>query len=112
MKQEPFEKWLEKVLHRVHYRPDRPAIARELRGHFEDGVEFYREEGLEEEQCREKALLDLGESEGVGNLLNREHSPLLGYGLVVVNLLASLLLIPALLALGSACYEGISQYQR
>ena len=52
MKQEPFEKWLEKVLHRVHYRPDRQAIARELRGHFEDGVEFYQEEGLEEEQCR------------------------------------------------------------
>lgn len=112
MKQEPFEKWLEKVLHRVHYRPDRQAIARELRGHFEDGVEFYREEGLEEEQCREKALLDLGEPEGIGKLLNREHSPLLGYGLVVVNVLAALLLVPALLALGSACYEGISQYQR
>ena len=112
MKQEPFEKWLEKVLHRVHYRPDRQAIARELRGHFEDGVEFYQEEGLEEEQCRERALLDLGEPEGVGNLLNWEHSPLLGYGLLVVNLLAALMLIPALLALGSACYEGISQYQR
>lgn len=112
MKQEPFEKWLERVLRKVHYRPDRPAIARELQGHFEDGVEFYREEGLEEEQCREKALLDLGEPEGIGKLLNREHSPVLGYGLMAVNLLAALLLIPALLALGSACYEGISQYQR
>lgn len=37
---------------------------------------------------------------------------MLGYGLLVVNLLAALLLIPALLALGSACYEGISQYQQ
>ena len=67
MKQEPFEKWLERVLHKVHYRPDRPAIARELQGHFEDGVEFYREEGLEEEQCREKALLDLGSRKEPGS---------------------------------------------
>ncbi len=92
--------------HRVHYRPDRQAIAKGGRP-FEDGVEFLPgKRGLEEEQCQGKGLVGPGRAgRGREIALTGSTVPLLGYGLLVVNLFAALLLIPALLALGAACYE-------
>lgn len=91
-----FSCWCEKVLEQVRFAPDRAAIARELRAHYEDHVQGLLDCGYETELAQERSLEAMGNAEEIGKALDRAHKPWLGWlwqgsrVLVLVFLLLSL----------------------
>ena len=73
-----FDHWCDAVVRLVRFAPDRPAIARELRDHYEDSVKDYVRVGYEEDLARSRALRDLGDAEEVGRAMDKAHKPWLG----------------------------------
>ena len=74
-----FEHWCSAVVRHVRYLPDREAIARELRDHYEDHRQALLELGYEDELASERALSAMGDAEEVGQAMNRVHNPLWGW---------------------------------
>lgn len=72
--------FLNKVVKRVHFFPDRADIERELSAHIEDSALFLqKEEQLDERDAQIKAIERMGNAEEIGTALNRQHNPFLGY---------------------------------
>lgn len=74
-----FWSWRQTVLEQVRFRPDHPAIAKELTAHYEDHVRDLERLGYEAELARERALQAMGDAEIVGAALDRAHKPWLGW---------------------------------
>lgn len=74
-----FDHWCDAVVRLVRFAPDRPAIARELRHHYEDSVKDYIRVGYEEDLAQSRALRDLGDAEEVGRAMDKAHKPWLGW---------------------------------
>ena len=73
-----FDHWCDEVVRLVRFKPDRPAIATELRHHYEDSVQDYLRIGFEEKLAEDRALRDLGDAEEVGRAMDRAHKLWLG----------------------------------
>ena len=72
--------FLNKVVKRVHFFPDRADIELELSAHIEDSALFLqKEEQLDEREAQIKAIERMGNAEEIGTALNRQHNPFLGY---------------------------------
>ncbi len=71
--------FLRLVSKEIHFIFDRKSIARELNEHLNDSVEDLVAEGLSREEAEEQAVLQMGEPEEIGKLLDKEHQPILGY---------------------------------
>lgn len=72
--------FLNKVVKRVHFFPDRYDIELELSAHIEDSALFLqKEEQLDERDAQIKAIERMGNAEEIGSALNRQHNPFLGY---------------------------------
>ena len=72
--------FLNKVVKRVHFFPDRYDIELELSAHIEDSALFLqKEEQLDEREAQIKAIERMGNAEEIGSALNRQHNPFLGY---------------------------------
>lgn len=115
------ERFLEEVLTRVRFAYDRAKIREELRGHIEDRMDYFLETGETEEDAEAMAIARMGNPEELGNELNREHSPLLGWiwyvsqiaAVLCVTAVTVLYLLPAgsglVSTLLSSPYEGIDR---
>ena len=72
--------FLNKILKRVHFFPDRYDIELELSAHIEDSaLSLQKEEGLSPEDAQKKAIERMGNADEIGVALNRQHNPFLGY---------------------------------
>ena len=77
---DPEEAFLQAVTGQVRFRPDRAAIAEELRAHLEESARDLEEaEGLSPEEARAEALKRMGDPAAVGEGLNLTHNPALGW---------------------------------
>lgn len=74
-----FWNWRQTVLEQVRFRPDHPAIAKELTAHYEDHVRDLERLGYEAELAKDRALQAMGDAETVGAALDRAHKPWLGW---------------------------------
>ena len=95
-----WEEYLEQVTNHVRFKYDHPDIRLELRAHLEDRTEDFLLEGCSLEEAQHQALLVMGDAKEVGEALDREHSPLLGWlwRLIHWAVIAMLvLLIPSML---------------
>ena len=88
----------------IRFKPDRPAIEKELTAHYMDHVANLERIGYEPELARERALAAMGDAEEVGRGLDRAHSPVLGW-LWQASRVLMVLMIALALWLG-----GVEQY--
>lgn len=101
-------KFIDKVVKRVHFIPDRYDIERELTAHIEDSaLLLHEEEGLPREDAEKIAVERMGDAEEIGVALNRQHNPVIGYlwyfsriPIVLLCILLVLQSIPLLLLSG------------
>ncbi len=72
--------FINKVVKRVHFIPDRYDIQLELTAHIEDSTLLLQEkEALSQEEAEKMAVEHMGDAEEIGVALNRQHNPLIGY---------------------------------
>ena len=71
--------WCEEVLTQVRFRPDHPAIYRELMSHMEDNCIDFERIGYEREEAQQKALESMGSAAEVGLALDKAHKSWLGW---------------------------------
>lgn len=74
-----FQIWVDAVCEQVRFRPDRKAIARELRVHYDDHVRDLLRLGRDPELAAERALAAMGNAQEVGQALDKVHKPWLGW---------------------------------
>lgn len=71
--------WLEETLSHVRFRPDHPAIRRELTDHIQDRSDDFVSRGLSRTEADDRTLTAMGDPAEVGRLLDAAHKPLLGW---------------------------------
>ncbi|WP_130862929.1 permease prefix domain 1-containing protein [Bacilliculturomica massiliensis] len=75
----PSDQFLSQVLSCVRFRYDHAVIRQELLDHIEDRKDNYMEEGVKDGEAEILAVSCMGDARELGEALNREHSPLLGW---------------------------------
>ena len=86
----PEESFIDAVVKHVRFRPDRRAIAEELRQHLAESASWLEEEErLSPEEAQRAALARMGEAEAVGEGLNLTHKPLLGWAWYLSRILCA-----------------------
>ena len=94
-----FQIWVDAVCEEVRFQPDRKAIARELRVHYEDHVKDLLRLGRDPALAEERALAAMGDAQEVGRALDKVHKPWLGWLWEVSRVLAWALTALALVTL-------------
>lgn len=75
-----FARFCNAVCEKIRFRPDRPGVYEELLAHLQDSAALLEEEeGMEGAQAAEEAVKRMGDAEEIGILLDKAHSPLLGW---------------------------------
>nr|WP_325186716.1 hypothetical protein [uncultured Oscillibacter sp.] len=74
-----FQAWVDAVCGEVRFRPDRKAIEKELRIHYEDHCKALERLDYEPELAAERSLRAMGDAQEVGRALDRVHKPWLGW---------------------------------
>lgn len=81
----PFTDFCNAVCAQVRFRPDRAAILSELWDHLEDHADALKERGVPILDAREEAVAAMGDPVELGKALDKLHSPLAGWLLVVLK---------------------------
>lgn len=85
-----YGQWQGEVLKHIRFKPDRPAIEKELTAHYMDHVADLERIGYERKLAEERALMAMGDPAEVGRGLDRAHSPALGWLWQASRVLAAL----------------------
>lgn len=72
------------VCDQIKYKPIRNSISKELEDHIEESKENYIQDGLEEKEAEEKAIIQMGNAEEIGKRLNKIHKPKLDWKLLII----------------------------
>ena len=67
------EEYLQLVTDQIRCKKARPDVKTELENHILDQMESYRNEGMEEQEAMEQAILEMGDPIEVGVELDRIH---------------------------------------
>lgn len=88
------QKFIDKVIKRVYFIPDRYDIEEELAAHIEDSaVTFAEGYGFSREEAVAAAIEHMGDANEIGVALNRQHNPFIGYLWYISRIPAVLLCI-------------------
>jgi len=83
------EEYLKSVLEQIRCQKAHAMIEQELRGHMEDQIEAYSQEGMDVEEAERMAVRDMGDPVQNGVSLDLVHRPKMAWDLVIlVGLLA------------------------
>lgn len=74
-----FQAWVDAVCGEVRFWPDRKAIEKELRIHYEDHCQALEGLNYERPLAEERSLRAMGDPREVGRALDRVHKPWLGW---------------------------------
>ena len=104
MKNTSFIRWCNTATEKIKYRPDRQAVAEELRAHLEDHYDSLIANGLSPKEASDQALAAMGSPDELAPVLAEIHKPLWGY----LYSAASVLLAMCLIAFCCVClYQGV-----
>lgn len=102
--------WCESVLTQVRFRPDHPAIWKELMAHLEDSRADLERLGYERALAEQRALDAMGSAFLVGSAMDQAHHPFWGWLWQVTR---ALLLALAVTAAVTLCFaDGFSNVAR
>lgn len=81
------KEFLNEVCEQIKYKPIRNEIAEELESHIEEAKEYYLEEGIEEIEAEQKAILQMGKAQEIGKRLNKIHKPKFNWQLLILTII-------------------------
>lgn len=84
------EEYLETLTGQIRCKLAHDPIREELRCHMEDQKEAYMEEGMDEEEAEETAVLDMGDPVRTGEEFDRLHRPKMPWRIIGLIMLVSL----------------------
>lgn len=87
------DKFLDDVIKCVKFYFDRTDIRKELEDHILDSMEYYMENGYDEEEAEKMAVRGMGDAREIGKALNNEHNPLVGWMLGITRVAIVVLVI-------------------
>jgi len=96
------EEYIEKLISQVRCKKARPYIAEEIRDHIEEQMADNKENGMSDAEAEKNAVLDMGDPVEVGISLDRIHKPKMGWNVIVIVGIISLLAILVQWAFASA----------
>ena len=99
--------WLDEAIKQLHFIPDRAAVRQELLDHLEDRRLGYLDKGLPEAEAEERAVAAMGDAVETGKLLNKAHSPLLGWAWLISSVVCGLLAFCLVLWIGLNRYGDV-----
>lgn len=79
MKVYEWDEYIKEVTGYVRFKQDHLDIRLELQAHLEDRMEDFLEDGCSEEEAKRMALEVMGDAREVGEALDKEHGPVLGW---------------------------------
>lgn len=71
--------WYERVFAQIRFKPDHPAIWKELKGHLDDKRDALIADGFSSGEANRRSLEAMGDPEELGRQLDAAHKPLLGW---------------------------------
>ncbi len=83
------EYYITQVLHSVKCKKVHRQISDELQSHIYDLSEEYQEQGYSLEESEKRAIAAMGDASTVGELLNQQHKPQMGWGILLLTIIAS-----------------------
>lgn len=99
------QEFLQSIRKQIHFVFDRDSIEKEYSDHLDDSIFDYMSEGYPREEAEQKAIEQMGDPIIIGKLLNQEHHPILGYLWVASKAVLGLLIIPAIILIGTMGYD-------
>ena len=78
------EEYLQLVTDQIRCKKARPDVKTELENHILDQMESYRNEGMEEQEAMEQAILEMGDPVEVGVELDRIHRPKMSWEILLL----------------------------
>lgn len=81
------KEFLDKVCEQIKYKPIRNEISEELESHIKELKENYIQEGIQENEAEEKAIIQMGQAEEIGKKLNKMHKPRMDWQLLILTLI-------------------------
>ena len=78
------EEYLHLVTDQIRCKKARPDVKTELEAHIMDQMEDYRNEGMEEQEAMERAILEMGDPVEVGVELDRIHRPKMSWEILLL----------------------------
>ena len=77
--------YLQEILSYIKFSFDRKNIKKELEGHLSDKIEYYMERGYDRDRAEQLTIKDMGDAGKIGEELNRQHNPVLGWLWMLTN---------------------------
>ena len=78
------EEYLQLVTDQIRCKKARPDVKTELENHILDQMESYKNEGMEEQEAMEQAILEMGDPVEVGVELDHIHRPKMSWGILLL----------------------------
>lgn len=102
------EEYLNKVTEQMRCKKARASVAGELKNHILDQMEAYKQEGLEEEEALDKAIIEMGDPVQVGVSFDRIHRPQISWSMLILMGVISIfsILLQVTLRSGTTEYVG------
>lgn len=85
--------FIKEVISYIKFPFDRDDVEKELEDHILDKMEYYHNEGMDEETAEELTLKDMGNPKEIGIALNKEHNHILGWIYTITNILVAINLV-------------------
>lgn len=85
------------VVKHVKFKFDRDDIKQELNDHMEDMLDEFMSENIEREMAEKMVIDCMGNPDEIGEELNREHNPIIGWIWAVSRVIAIVLIILSIL---------------
>ena len=102
------EEYLNKVTEQMRCKKARASVAGELEYHILDQMEAYKQEGLEEEEALDKAIIQMGDPVEVGVSFDRIHRPQISWSMLILVGVISIfsIILQVILRSGMTEYVG------
>ncbi len=79
------EEYIAEVLTSVRCKKVHSRIREELQTHIEDLTQEFQSQGLEASQAVERAVMAMGDASDIGQQLNRQHKPQMGWSVLLLT---------------------------
>lgn len=101
------EEYLNKVTEQMRCKKARASVAGELKNHILDQMEAYKQEGMEEEDALDKAIIEMGDPVEVGVSFDRIHRAQISWSMLILVGIISIFSIILQVTLKSGMTEYI-----
>lgn len=99
------EEYLKTLLEQIRCKKACPMIEEEIRSHIEEQARANMEEGMNEEEAMEEAVLDMGDPVETGVALDAIHRPQIAWDMILLMAVVSLASIAIHTAIGMGAEE-------